>query len=251
MINFAEGNEMGGSITWFGHSTMRLALPDGRVIMIDPWLTDNPACPDDLKTVDRCDMIFLTHGHFDHIGDVGALVKAHNPVVVGNFELCAALTKTVGDANYSPMNTGGTQVVDGVRVSLTQALHSSGVDTPQGPMYAGMPNGLVIQADDVCSVYHAGDTDVFSDMALIKAIYQPTVAILPIGDLFTMGAKGAAIAADLLEPACVIPVHYKTFPILAQSADEFHAALSDGMKSRLLVADIGKPLTWDKDGVRG
>ena len=239
---------MNGSIQWLGHSTVRLTLPDGRVAYIDPWLAENPACPDGQKTVDRCDFIFLTHGHFDHVGDVGAIVEAHKPKVVGNFELCAALAKTVGEADYQPMNTGGTQVVDGVSVSLTQALHSSAVDTPNGPMYAGMPNGLVIQAEGLCTIYHAGDTDVFSDMVLIKSFYRPKAAFLPIGDHFTMGARGAAMAAELLEPDVIIPIHYKTFPLLAQTPDEFHKALSDRLKSHLLAAEVGESLTWDAKG---
>ncbi len=155
---------MSANITWLGHATIRLQLSDERVILIDPWLTDNPSCPSELKNPSRCDMIFLTHGHADHIGDVPRLVEAFDPVVVGNFELCNVLQKQIGKGHFSGMNPGGTQTLEGVRVTLTQAFHSSSVDSPAGPIYAGMPNGLVVGVDGLATVYHAGDTDVFSDM---------------------------------------------------------------------------------------
>lgn len=240
---------MSATITWFGHATIRLTLPDERVIFIDPWLAENPACPDSLKEVPRCDMIVLTHGHFDHVGDVAPLIERHDPPVVGNFDLCAALEKRIGKGKFHGMNTGGTQIVDGVRISLTQAFHSSGLDTPEGPAYAGMPNGVVIAADGVANVYHAGDTDVFSDMKLIVQLFEPKIAILPIGDLFTMGAKGAALAAEILQPTAIVPVHYKTFPVLAPSADAFRDALPESLKARLVTPDVGAPLAWTATGL--
>ena len=197
---------MSATITWFGHATFRLVLPDGRVIMIDPWLADNPACPDTLAKIDRCDVVLLTHGHGDHTGDVENLVRQFDPVVVGNFELCNVLQAQIGTGRFSGMNPGGTQNVDGVRISLTQAFHSSSIDGPNGPIYAGMPNGLVVGVDGLATVYHAGDTDVFGDMAIIAKLYAPKVCILPIGDHFTMGAKGAALATELLKPADYIHI---------------------------------------------
>lgn len=240
---------MSGTITWFGHATIRLELPDERVVMIDPWLKDNPACPDALKNVPRCDMIVVTHGHADHIGDVAALVSSFDPPVVANFDLCSVLQKHIGKGRFTGMNTGGTTTVDGVRVSLTQAFHSSGVDLGDGVQYGGMPNGVVLAVDGLATVYHAGDTDVFSDMRLIAELWSPNVCILPIGDHFTMGARGAAIAADMLDPAAILPVHYKTFPLLAQSADAFRDALSARLRERLVVADVGQPLRWTSTGV--
>lgn len=240
---------MRSNITWLGHATVRLVLPDERVVLIDPWLTDNPSCPDSEKKPTRCDMILLTHGHFDHTGDVGALIEAFDPTVVANFELCSALEKTVGKGRFSGMNTGGTQVVDDVSVALTHALHSSSIDSPTGPIYTGMPNGLVVAVDGLSRVYHAGDTDVFSDMTLIARFHRPDVCILPIGDHFTMGPEAAALAAELLEPKAIIPVHYATFPLLVQTADAFRAALPGILRERLVVPAVGQPLTWTADGV--
>ncbi|MCO6436991.1 MAG: metal-dependent hydrolase [Phycisphaerae bacterium] len=240
---------MSATITWQGHASFRLTLPDGRVILIDPWLTENPACPAAERKIARCDMIVLTHGHADHVGDVARLIKGFNPPVVGNYDLCAALQHTIGQAKYSGMNTGGTQDVAGVRVSLTQAFHSSALGTPDGPVYAGMPNGVVVEVPGLARLYHAGDTDVFSDMKLIARLFSPQIAILPIGDFFTMGAAGAAIAADLLQPRAIIPCHYKTFPILAQSADKFREALPDALRSRVHAINAGQSLSWTADGV--
>ncbi|RME37646.1 MAG: metal-dependent hydrolase [Planctomycetota bacterium] len=240
---------MSASITWLGHATIRLTLPDERVVLIDPWLKDNPACPDALKQPPRCDLIVLTHGHIDHVGDVADLIRRFDPPVVGNFDLCAVLEKQIGQGRFSGMNTGGTQTIEGVRVSLTQAFHSSGVDSPNGPLYAGMPNGVVVSVEGLAPVYHAGDTDVFSDMRLIARLFEPKIAVLPIGDYFTMGPKGAALAAEMLQPEAILPIHYKTFPLLEPSADKFRQALPETLRPRLLVPEIGQEVAWMATGV--
>jgi len=240
---------MSASITWLGHATFKLVLPDERVILIDPWLAENPVCPENLKKPSRCDVILVTHGHFDHVADVKSLVRQFDPVVVGTFELCNVLEQQAGKGRFSGMNTGGTQNVEGLRVSLTPALHSSSVSPGDGPpIYTGMPNGLVVASEGVATVYHAGDTDVFGDMKLIAQVFEPRVCILPIGGYFTMGAKGAALAAEMLDPAAIIPCHYKTFPVLAQSADEFREALSGELRNRLHTLEIGQEISWTANG---
>ncbi len=242
---------MSATITWLGHATVQLTLPDERVILIDPWLADNPACPDALKKVSRCDMILLTHGHADHTGDVRALVEAFDPPVIANFELCTAFERHIGKGRYTGMNTGGTATVEGVAVTLTAAFHSSSVDFDDVVQYAGMPNGLVVSVDGVAKVYHAGDTDVFGDMKLIEQLHKPAVCMLPIGDHFTMGAKGAALAAEMLNPTAILPLHYRSFPMLAQSADAFREALAPSLKERLFVPEVGEQLTWTATGLAG
>jgi L-ascorbate metabolism protein UlaG (beta-lactamase superfamily) len=240
---------MTASITWLGHAAFRFVLSDGRVVYIDPWLTDNPSCPATERKVSRCDMILLTHGHSDHVGDCLELVNRFNPVVFANYDLCTVLRKHAGKGRFEGMNTGGTLEIDGVRVSLTRAYHSSGVDSPEGPVYGGMPNGVVLATKGVATVYHAGDTDVFTDMTLIAHLFEPKIAILPIGDRFTMSAKGAAIAADLLKPAAILPCHYQTFPILAQSADPFREALTPLLRTRLHTPKPGELLSWTATGL--
>jgi len=240
---------MSATISWLGHSTIRLVLADNRVVLIDPFLADNPSCPDNLKKPTRCDMVLLTHGHFDHVSGVSDLVDLFNPTIVGNFELCAAMEKTLGKGKYSPMNTGGTQTVDGVRVSLTPALHSSSIDTPQGPMYAGMPNGIVVEVDGLASLYHAGDTDVFCEMEFIRKRYAPKICILCVGGYFTMDAQAAAMAADMLQPVSIIPIHYKTFPVLAQSVDEFKNSLPEHLASGMVAPEPGQELDWTATGL--
>lgn len=240
---------MTASITFLGHSSFQLTLPDERVVLIDPWLTDNPGCPDEFKKPAQCDLIVVTHGHDDHVGEVSNLIDAHKPKIVGNHDLCGALEAKLGKGTYCPMGTGGTQNVDGVNVILTQACHGSGISSPGGPMYAGMPNGAIVDIDGLAKVYHAGDTDVFSDMVLIAQLFAPEIAILPIGDHFTMGAKGAALAAELLNPKAIIPCHYATFPVLAPNAEAFKAELSGELDAIVHEPKIGEPVAWTADGI--
>jgi L-ascorbate metabolism protein UlaG (beta-lactamase superfamily) len=236
-------------MAWFGHATIRLTLPDERVVLIDPWLRDNPSCPDNLKTVERCDFIALTHGHGDHTGDVARLIEQHNPQVVATVELCAHLGMQSQQGRFAPMNIGGTQIIDGVSFSLTRAYHSSSVDSESGPLYAGMPAGVVIDFDGLSPFYHAGDTDVFSDMKLIADIFAPRVVALPIGDHFTMGPVGAAHAATLFQPANIIPIHYGTFPVLHGTPDAFRDALPEALKPRLVVPAAGESIPWTENGL--
>ena len=240
---------MGATFTWLGHATVELKLADGRVVFIDPWMTGNPSCPADRREPHRCDLIVLTHGHADHIGDVDRLVASFNAPVITNYDLCAALRTQTPNAEYIGMNTGGTVAWQDLKISLTRAYHSSAIETPDGLLYGGMPNGVILQAPGLATLYHAGDTDVFSDMKLIAELYKPAIALLPIGDRFTMGAEGAALAARFVGAGCIVPIHYGTFEILAPDAEAFRAALPEQLKSSLCVASPGRPLNWTATGL--
>ena len=198
------------SLTWLGHASFRLDTSDGKRIYVDPWLS-GPTTPDSEKQPERADAIAVTHGHGDHAADVPGLQQALRCPVLGMVELMAWYSANgIDEANLIPFNKGGTVEVAGVRFTMTNAFHSS---SAPDLTYTGEAAGLVVFADDV-RIYFAGDTTVFGDMELIARIYEPTVAVLPIGDHFTMGPKEAAVALDLLgNPRCV-PCHWGTFPLL-------------------------------------
>jgi L-ascorbate metabolism protein UlaG (beta-lactamase superfamily) len=206
------------TLTWLGHASFRLDTDDGKRIYIDPFLKDNPKTPDSEKDPERCDIIAITHGHGDHLADVvGISKKFPNAEIVAMVELKPWLGSQGANVGDLPgINKGGTQEIDGIKFTLTNAFHSSG--TPDGG-YGGEAAGLVIRCDGK-SVYFAGDTCVFGDMALIARLYKPDVAVLPIGGWFTMDPEEAAVALELLgNPRC-LPCHYGTFPVLNRTPEE-------------------------------
>lgn len=205
-------NMRGNKITWLGHSGFKLTTATGEVALIDPWLTGNPKYPPALK-FDRVDTILVTHGHGDHLGDTVALAKQHKSKVVCIYEVSLWLG-TKGVTTCCPMSKGGSQRVGDIEVTMTHAIHSSGIEDGGKVIYAGEPAGYIVRLPGGLVIYHAGDTGIFGDMKLIGELYRPEIACLPIGDLYTMGPREAAKAIRLLEVKQVIPMHYGTFPPL-------------------------------------
>ncbi len=218
------------TFTWLGHGSYRFDSAEGKRIYVDPWF-DNPKCPENEKQPDRCDVLALTHGHSDHIGSALDVAQAHSPKVVAIFELAAWLeAQGAPNASQLGMNKGGTIDVDGIKFTMTHALHSSGFAQDGGaPVYLGDAAGYVIEFENGTKVYASGDTAVFGDMELIGRIYAPDVAVLPIGDHFTMSPREAAVALELLGVDRCIPGHYGTFPLLRGTPDELRR-LAEGVE---------------------
>lgn len=200
-------------LTWLGHSTFRITTLGGKIIVIDPWVHSNPACPDLLKKFDRLDIMLITHGHFDHISDAVELGLKFKPQIVAIYETGAWL-ESKGVPNVNGMNKGGTQRVGEIEVTMVHALHSCGIKDGDRTIYGGEAAGYIIRLPGGLTVYHAGDTAVFGDMKIIGELYKPDVAMLPIGDHYTMGPREAALAIRLLNARHVIPMHFGTFPVL-------------------------------------
>jgi L-ascorbate metabolism protein UlaG (beta-lactamase superfamily) len=219
-------NLNGVKLTWLGHATFRVETPGGKIVLIDPWVMGNPACPANEKKVKHVDIMLCTHGHFDHIGDAVEIANQHNPKVVGIPELCGWLEKK-GVKQTASMNKGGTQTVDDIKVTMVHADHSCGIQDGDEIVYGGEACGYVVEFANGLKIYHAGDTNVFGDMEIIRELYAPSIAMIPIGDHFTMGPREAAYACKLLKPKTVIPMHFGTFPALTGTPSELQKLISD------------------------
>jgi L-ascorbate metabolism protein UlaG (beta-lactamase superfamily) len=208
--------------TWLGHSTFLFRSPGGRRLIVDPWIKTNPACPDSAKDVGALDLMLLTHGHGDHTGDAVSVARSSNAQVVAPYELAVYLQKK-GLQKVTGMNPGGTLHALGLSVTMVQAVHSSSIDDDGQTIDTGLATGYVLKFENDLTVYIAGDTGIFGDMRLIGELYRPSVAFLPIGDLYTMGPREAAKAVELLNVPRVVPMHYGTFPALTGTPGELRA----------------------------
>ena len=232
---------MATELTWLGHASFRVDTPGGKRIYVDPFLHGNPKCPESELEPERCDLILITHGHGDHVGDAVAIHQRFGCPVIAAVELREWLTTqgVADDGGSNSPNKGGTVAVDGVKTTLTDANHSS--STNDGT-YAGEPCGIVVELEDGYKLYFAGDTNVFGDMSLIGRIYSPDVAVLPIGDHYTMGPREAAVAIELLGVIRVVPCHYGTFPLLTGAPDAVRELAPPGVE--ILAVDPGETISF-------
>lgn len=226
-------------LRYFGHSAFELRLTglDGLVkrILIDPWIS-NPLSPvspmDYVRKAGRIDYIFITHDHGDHVGDSEAIAKETGATIVAIYDLAVELEtrglKAVG------ANIGGRVGLNDLFTVLTPAIHSSRI---------GSPTGVIVGGRDV-RVYHAGDTGLFSEMEFIGRLYKPNIALLPIGGHFTMGVEEASIAAELIRPEVVIPMHYNTFPVITADPVKFKELVESRTKVKTVVLKPGEELIY-------
>jgi len=233
-------NLKGTSVTWLGHSFVHVQTQVGTSILIDPFMEQNPSFPKGYAMPEKVDLILITHGHFDHIADAAPLAKKYNSMVVAIFEVAAwleskAVEKTTG------MNIGGSFRFQDVVATMVEAKHSSGISDGDKIIYGGEPGGFVITVDSGPVLYHAGDTTVFSDMKLIRELYAPEFAMLPMGGHYTMGPKEAALAANYLGVKTVLPIHYGTFPPLTGTPKELQLHLR-GTGVEVSIVNAGETL---------
>jgi L-ascorbate metabolism protein UlaG (beta-lactamase superfamily) len=229
------------AVTWLGHASFRIDTPGGKRVYVDPWL-GNPKCPESEREPERVDLIALTHGHNDHVGETVELAQRFGCPVVALVELRDWLsTKGLPEGDEFAPNKGGTVEVDGVKLTLTDAKHSSGTFENGTFVYLGEPAGIVLEVENGTKLYFAGDTCVFGDMALIARIYAPHVAVLPIGGHFTMDPREAAVAIELLGVDRCIPCHYGTFGLLAGTPDALRERLTTSCE--IIAPEPGETVT--------
>lgn len=226
------------TLTWHGHSCFTLETDEGTRVMIDPWLDENPAADIKAKDVEKLDYILVSHGHFDHFADVVPLAKKTGATVISTFEL-VSFCQEQGAKNGHGMNIGGAYVFDFGRVKLTPALHTGSVAGDKDGTHTTDCSGFLISLNSGQRIYHAGDTALIMDMQLLRG--QVDVALLPIGDNFTMGPEDAARAVEMIQPEVVVPMHYNTFPVIEQNPEGFRQLVGD--QARVEILQPGGVLT--------
>jgi L-ascorbate metabolism protein UlaG (beta-lactamase superfamily) len=219
------------TLTWHGHSCFTLVTDDEKRIMIDPWLDGNPAADIGTDAVEALDYILVSHGHSDHFADCITLAKKTGAMVISTYEL-VGFTQEKGVKDGHGMNIGGAYVFDFGRVKLTPALHTGSVFGDDDGTHTTDPAGFLISLNSGQRLYHAGDTALIMDMQLLKGSVD--VAILPIGDNFTMGPEDAARAVEMIEPEVVIPMHYNTFPLIEQNPESFRELVGEAARVEVL-----------------
>ena len=217
------------TITWYGHACVEVRTPGGKTILFDPWF-GNPKSPKAADAVLACDLMLVTHGHSDHMGDAVALASRLRPTWPCMHEMSLWLARRLpgGADALTGMNKGGTFAFGDINVTMVGADHSAGDCNPgaETTLYLGEPAGFVVRLENGYTIYHAGDTNVFGDMRIIGDLYRPNLALLPIGGHYTMGPREAALAVELLGVNDVMPIHFGTFPLLAGTPDELRRELA-------------------------
>ncbi|MGF1669869.1 MAG: metal-dependent hydrolase [Balneolaceae bacterium] len=222
---------------WLGHSAFKLESPSGKIIFIDPFLSQNPTTPDTFKNPEKADYILLTHGHEDHVGDTLDIAKRTGCKVVAQVELSHLLKKHgLNEEQRVEFNKGGTISFDDFSVTLVSANHSSSF----GGEYAGEAGGLIISFDDDITFYHFGDTNIFYDLELYDVLYEPDVLAVPMGDYYTMGPEEAAAAVEMLNAEIAVPMHYGTFPVLTGKPEDFKSYTEEICETKVLIPKAGE-----------
>ncbi len=233
----------GTTITWLGHATVLITTPKGTTLLIDPFIEHNPKYPKGFELPEKIGLLLVTHGHMDHVADAVPVAKKHGPTVIGMVELVGWLqSKGVKEDKAIGMNLGGSHKHADVTITLTEARHSSGITDGDKTIYGGEPAGMVIAIDNGPVLYHAGDTAPFTDMQIIREMHHPDLAMLPIGDHYTMGPKGAAVAAKLIGAKTILPIHFGTFPVLTGTPAALEKELA-GTGVEVIHTEPGKTLS--------